>query len=593
MTEKKGLAEKHNFLNEARFRLKTFLLIARRSFKNLFSSTSRHSISTEMIHAPLLGSSESELWNPFDNDQNWILTAGKIENLRIAVKQIHGLVVPPNQVFSFWKHIGNPNLGKGYVVGREIREGCIVPTKAGGLCQLSNGLYDAALKANFNIIERHKHSKIIQGSLAEQNRDATVKWNYIDLQFSSPRGFRIEAVMTSEKLLIRLKGEKIDEEPLASQPATTQPASKLNDCYSCGNQACFKHPTGLQKKHKQSITTFILDEKWPEFETYIQSIKTPKDVFIVPWASASWPKIPRYAWNAAAANPTRATTLATMRRMMGSRWATFTGKNIFSLQLGWDKNMAALAAKKIPVESNHLVISQNLLPYLYEQGVLAGRTYDVLMVRLPLEKLHTRLNLAFSLHQQSTTLNDFRADAQLTDLENQALTQARKIISPHTELIEMFKNKAITLPWQTPSSPTETIIPTGKKILYPATTLGRKGAYEVKKLAQQFNLSLVIGAQIKEEVNFWQGVNTEPASPDIFAEVAFMLYPMYVEQQPRLILKALAKGITVITTTACGLPPTPNLVMVPPGNYQAFEQAFLEVYKNFQPRQPAVGQMMN
>ena len=72
------------------------------------------------------------------------MTAGKIENLRISTKKLHGLEGKANETFSFWKHIGNPNFGQDYVIGREIREGCIVPTIAAGLCQLSNALYDAA-----------------------------------------------------------------------------------------------------------------------------------------------------------------------------------------------------------------------------------------------------------------------------------------------------------------------------------------------------------------------------------------------------------------------------------------------------------------
>lgn len=76
---------------------------------------------------------KSELWNPNDTKENWILTAGKIQNLRIASKKINGLEIKANETFSFWKHIGNPNYDQGFLVGREIKEGCIVPTFAGGL----------------------------------------------------------------------------------------------------------------------------------------------------------------------------------------------------------------------------------------------------------------------------------------------------------------------------------------------------------------------------------------------------------------------------------------------------------------------------
>ena len=138
------LTEKHSFVNDTIFRLKTVVLTGKRVFKNLLSPTPKFKDNGLLIDKPIIAFSESYLWNPFDNKENWILTAGKIENLRISTKKLHGLEGKANKTFSFWKHIGNPNFGQDYVIGREIGEGCIVPTIAGGLCQLSNALYDAA-----------------------------------------------------------------------------------------------------------------------------------------------------------------------------------------------------------------------------------------------------------------------------------------------------------------------------------------------------------------------------------------------------------------------------------------------------------------
>src|SRR5688572_7144725 len=132
MPVKTALSEKHSLSKDSVFRFKSFLLVGKRRFQNLSSPVNRFTKSNSMKNESVIAFSESDLWNPEDNEQNWILTAGKIQNLRIAVKNIHGIEIPANSVFSFWKHIGNPNIGKGYVVGREIREGCIVPTKAGG-----------------------------------------------------------------------------------------------------------------------------------------------------------------------------------------------------------------------------------------------------------------------------------------------------------------------------------------------------------------------------------------------------------------------------------------------------------------------------
>jgi len=254
------LSEKHNFWNDSIFRLKIAGLIGKRFIHNILSPCRKFRFETNSVEAPVISSSETELWNPNDNENNWILTAGKIENLRIAARKINGLNVQANQTFSFWKHIGYPNFGQGFVVGREIREGCIVPTVAGGLCQLSNALYDAALKANFEIIERHKHTKIIKGSLAEKDRDATVKWNYLDLRFKAEYDFKIEVELNSTHLMVKftsMTNQKVAHELHLS----TQQASSLNDCYSCGNTSCYKHPSEKTIAPVSPKTTFILDEK--------------------------------------------------------------------------------------------------------------------------------------------------------------------------------------------------------------------------------------------------------------------------------------------------------------------------------------------
>jgi hypothetical protein len=564
------LAEKHNLSKELRFRLKLNLLVLKRKTENLLTGHKKFQDNGHLKEYPVISFSESDLWNPDDNDQNWILTAGKIQNLRIAVKNIHGIEVPANAVFSFWKHIGNPNIGKGYVVGREIREGCIVPTKAGGLCQLSNALYDAALKADFKIIERHKHTQVIKGSLAEMDRDATVKWNYIDLRFKSDNAFRINAELTTDKLIISFKGIKSPGK--MSSPQNVLTPSKLNDCYSCGNIQCFKHPTGLTKKQKILTTTFVLDESWPEYDEYIGSVKTPNDIFILPLPQQGRLKSKRYKWLSSNGNEIKTFTKATLLRSLSVRFAHWLKKNPFKSQLNSDNIMGKSIGRLIPLQSTHLIISQNLLPSLYKEGILAGRTYDVLMTRLPTEKLHEHLDLASNNHPESRTLNDFRTNQEFIDIENRALTQSRKIITPHTEIASMFKHKCIYLNWKIPSGK-EAVY--GTKILYPGPTIGRKGAYEARRLAKELEIQMMVMPNFKENAQFWNGVSIELVTGNPLNNVGLIIYPTYIEHQPRFILKGLSMGITIITSSACGIPPSKNLVVVKSGNYQDLKKACL------------------
>ncbi len=561
---KKQLTAKHNFVNDTIFRLKIAVLTAARIVKNLLRPSRKFSKTSLLVHEPVIAISKSELWNPFDNKDNWILTAGKIENLRIAVQKLNGLEVGANEVFSFWKHIGNPNYGQGYVIGREIREGCIVPTIAGGLCQLSNALYDAALRANFEIVERHKHTKVIKGSLAEKDRDATVKWNYLDLRFKSSFDFRIEIELTSDHLIVAFRCPQKQAEPVQDK-LSWKASSKLNDCYSCGNMACFKHHDKTGVEQEIATTTFILDEKWPEYDKYVSQTATKADHFILPLKKNRWIKTNRYSWAAAHPQKTKATQFQGLLRALQLRFAPKNKNNVFELSLQLDKKIAKAAARQIPIDATHVVIAQNLLPYIYETGALGGRTFDVFMTRLPFEKLHERLDLAFTFHNESPTLNDFRASKELIALENKALTSARKIITPHSELAAIFKNKAVKLDWQIPAIPNGQ--PNGTKVLFPASAVGRKGAYEMRRLAKELQLELVISGRTIETAHFWQDLKIEKFNGD-WRQIGLVVYPTYVEHQPRLLLKAVAQGIPVITTTASGLEPSAQVEVLEINNFE-------------------------
>ncbi|MBK7681881.1 MAG: hypothetical protein IPJ26_05095 [Bacteroidetes bacterium] len=285
-------------------------------------------------------------------------------------------------------------------------------------------------------------------------------------------------------------------------------------------------------------------------------------------------KTNRYDWTIKNSKKVKAISFVAIQRALQLRFASKTQNNIFSLSLRLDKKVAKAAADLIPIESTHLVISQNLLPFIWEQGVLGGRTFDVLMSRLPIEKLHQRLDIAHKQFPESKTLNDFRASQTLIDLENIALTKSRHIITPHKEIADTFNNKSIKLVWTLPTSTTKQI--TGNKILFPASSLGRKGAYDIKRLAKELNLSVVLIGQASEDNNFWNGVTTEFAKGNPFDNVCLVVYPTYVEHQPRLLLKAIATGIPVITTPACGLSPTDNLIIIPFGDYEILKQTVKE-----------------
>src|SRR5262249_38951258 len=133
---------------------------------------------------------------------------------------------------------------RGYALGRMLQQGCLIPAR-GGLCQLSNALYDTALQAECEIVERHAHSQTVPESAAVVGRDATVAWNYVDLKFRPHKPVRIEARLTRDELVIRLRGQSDTATEKTSKllrlPEPIPSSRVARSCATCGETECFRH----------------------------------------------------------------------------------------------------------------------------------------------------------------------------------------------------------------------------------------------------------------------------------------------------------------------------------------------------------------
>lgn len=538
------------------FRSKASLLQIKRGFENLLDKNlKRFSVNEKFKSKPALAESITPLWTEKEPEEQF-LQAGKIQNLRQAIRHLNGLHIPANEVFSFWNHVGKTTRRKGYEAGRELREGCIIPNIGGGLCQLSNALYDAALKANFEIVERHAHTQIVRGSLAEQNRDATVFWNYVDLRFKSQTDFYLDISMDAENLTVRFRGEKQTIKPLVSISRNKQfKPAEIGSCATCGVSDCHLMVNPSDEILNFGRTAFLVDEFMPEFDEYIQNNRTAKDSLFIPIDGNLFKKA-NYAWTLKGFNKINQSLLVTAMRSYKSRRLAAQGAARQNNLLGMYEVLALTYAKQLKYDALHLVVQQNLLPFLWNNGDLGGRTYDVLMTALPMRKLQERLDYARNLHPESTTLGDFRADEWLVEAETKALHHARKIITPHSEIASLFPEKSILLDWKMPKveSRESSVESKTSTILFPASTVGRKGVYALREALRGLDVKLLLLGSIIESEDFWQGFEVEKTTLDEALNKAdLVILPAFVEHKPRPLLKAVANGIPVIASKACGV----------------------------------------
>lgn len=135
-----------------------------------------------------------------------VLDQGKQINLALAAPHFDGLVLAPGQTLSFWRTLGRVTAARGFRHGMELRGGCIVPTIGGGLCALSNALFQMACALGWTIVERHGHTREAAPSDGPVwGLDATVLWPHVDLRIAPRRGpVRLGVTVAHGMLRIRV-----------------------------------------------------------------------------------------------------------------------------------------------------------------------------------------------------------------------------------------------------------------------------------------------------------------------------------------------------------------------------------------------------
>ena len=136
----------------------------------------------------------------------------RAKNIELATEIVNGTVIMPGEVFSFNKTVGPRTKAKGYeLAGAYSLEG-IVQSYGGGICQLSSTIYNSALYANLEIVQRYNHNFIV--SYVDAGRDATVSYGTRDFEVKNSRNYaiKIKANALNGILTVEIWGIKEEEE---------------------------------------------------------------------------------------------------------------------------------------------------------------------------------------------------------------------------------------------------------------------------------------------------------------------------------------------------------------------------------------------
>lgn len=543
-----------------------------------------------LADAPVLAQYRTPLWTDGRADE-FPLVAGKVQNLRVARSAFDAIEVPAGEVLSFWRQLGRPGAGRGFVVGREVRGGCVVPTLAGGLCQLSNALATVAVRAGFELVERRGHTaRIEQAVMTDSDAiDATVFWNYVDLKLRARQAWRLEVTLTDTELVVRIRARTplaVPAEPVTLRRANDDTPTVLpsaRGCLSCDQTACFRHRPPIDVG-AEGRTAVLVDGWTPEFARYLREAHPQAQrMQPVPLRLAFW-RVPAVGWHRESATKESVTTpwAASLRRAVWQRlWARQAGRRQASLIDGQRWLAQAFAARLAPAHT-HLVVEQSLLPHLQRLGALDGRRITVLASALPMADIEQRLDAASQCWPDDATLRDFRAEASLVRDEALALARAAVIVTPHAAVAQAMATYAPQatlqrIDWALPQvKATHSAGQESPLVVFAASALARKGARELAAALQGWPCRLRVLGSSSGDARLWQGI--EPIQhmnwqSDWLAGASVVVLPAHVEHAPRALLRAVAAGVPVVASTACGLAGVPGVQEVAPGDIDALRTA--------------------
>ncbi len=132
-------------------------------------------------------------------------------NIQLSCQAINGVMVGPGETFSFNSATGERTAAKGYKPATAISGGQNIEEVGGGVCQTSSTLFNAAARANLEIVTRSPHAW--PSSYVEKGMDATVNWPGLDFRFRNNTDWPIYIIAeyANRKVTVELYGMSLGD----------------------------------------------------------------------------------------------------------------------------------------------------------------------------------------------------------------------------------------------------------------------------------------------------------------------------------------------------------------------------------------------
>jgi len=129
-------------------------------------------------------------------------------NIKVATEAASGIVLMPEEEYSFNKLVGESTKEKGYVKATVIKDNELQLELGGGICQVSTTLHNGIIRAGILPTERTHHS--IPIGYVDKGMDATIYYNIVDYKFKNtlPYPIYIDGIVENNKLIFNIYSYK-------------------------------------------------------------------------------------------------------------------------------------------------------------------------------------------------------------------------------------------------------------------------------------------------------------------------------------------------------------------------------------------------
>jgi vancomycin resistance protein VanW len=185
------------------------------------------------------------------------LQHNKVENIKLCLPYIDGLVIAPGESFSFCRLIGLPTRKRGFMQGLELSMGKAQEGVGGGICQIANVLNWLVLHSPLTVTERSTHSF---DPFPDQNRSipfgtgCAIFYNYVDFCFTNETEFTFH-------LSLQIEGGELKGHLTSDQMINhTYKIFEKNHHFSKEDNTFYRHNEIWRRVMKRPEGSHLLDE---------------------------------------------------------------------------------------------------------------------------------------------------------------------------------------------------------------------------------------------------------------------------------------------------------------------------------------------